>query len=403
MDTVSPSPIGTNSLAELEVVEAQIKKCLQDLSILNADECITRLAQSKRNEEKHGRPVAPETAEKITKLVTKLQSARKKNITLRTEQELLEKQLSSIEEGTQRADERHNALMSTTQNGTLSDMFGSENEAHTLKSTITSLVAEQNVLKQELSRKQQELSKLVNDLEICKQLEEEYLQTSTSLQVAKSQLIEVQDEESILNHITKRKALVEDDANKDEVMENVKLLEGDKTYLHTKLKNHSKQMESNNRTILTNGFTIAQLTTQLQCLAGVLRTENIALDKQRPGAPQEADGLVEASILEESASRYVSTRRALQDCEAKLQNRDTQVEVLECRVQILSRANQTAVRLAQLERKDQELEYAHMQNVMQQRQAMYVAASARLKSVQQQLKKKLKKTSESVSPPPPVQ
>eukprot|EP00759_Apiculatamorpha_spiralis_P050769 PhF_6_TR4891/c0_g1_i2/m.6913 len=230
-------------------------------------------------------PLPPKPLKKITKLVTKLQSARKKNITLRTEQELLEKQLSSIEEGTQRADERHNALMSTTQNGTLSDMFGSENEAHTLKSTITSLVAEQNVLKQELSRKQQELSKLVNDLEICKQLEEEYLQTSTSLQVAKSQLIEVQDEESILNHITKRKALVEDDANKDEVMENVKLLEGDKTYLHTKLKNHSKQMESNNRTILTNGFTIAQLTTQLQCLAGVLRTENIALDKQRPGAP----------------------------------------------------------------------------------------------------------------------
>eukprot|EP00760_Papus_ankaliazontas_P030549 PhM_4_TR4891/c1_g1_i1/m.80669 len=376
---------------EVHRIEGEIKQCVLDISKLQETEKLADMARSKAAAEKHGRLITTDDASRITRLLTSLKKLEKEETDLIKENEELATKVDRINKA---VDEKHEVL-ATLRESTChmhGDVFALENESTRLKKQLTALKDEQGRVKATLADKNNKLERLIKLLNTYNELEEQHLNVTTALKVKKAELSDVKQEEDTLKRIETRKLQLLDKVSKDNVRNDVRVLEGEKRSLHTRIQNRQKQKDVYQRAIVTHGYEIAQLERQLSFFADALKSAGVQMKPDRPGISSDAlDAPVHVSLLEEALSLVTARRRALDDREAMLETRDAQIEGLEQRVSILSRATHVASRLAQQSLKSQSQEYAHMQHLMEQRQNMFEEASEKLKEQQDYLRRKLEK------------
>eukprot|EP01012_Entosiphon_sulcatum_P001728 TRINITY_DN10329_c0_g1_i1.p1 TRINITY_DN10329_c0_g1~~TRINITY_DN10329_c0_g1_i1.p1 ORF type:complete len:457 (+),score=130.44 TRINITY_DN10329_c0_g1_i1:25-1395(+) len=354
---------------QLEQKNAELQRAEEERKILDELQTVNQMSIRKLERERDPRHQLPaETLDNVIRLEDQLRHQKRKGEQALKEKKASETQVQRLDKELERVkleiDQIQQETGWTPGPSTFKqpkDIRGQENRLQHLTVQVRRLEEEQRTNKQEQRQKTQQIEALSEQLDAKKHLEEDLYQAQTAIKMKDREIKELVDELKSLNriHVKKDKLITARDGEK-ESQAKIRQLEGDKRFLQAELAKHVEARRHNDRTLKSQQYRISLLVARLEAIATAVKErrvdrsfrESLGGATGAEGVELTEDGAVTVEAFENVQRDVEALRQQLLQRDAATVDRDTAVEALEKRVEVLAHSKRAESRASEAERKE---------------------------------------------------
>lgn len=330
---------------ELSKRETDVHHAVEEHNLVRQLQIVDNLTAQKMSKADPNRPnrmqISPESLARIIALKDEIKLESQRGSELAKETEIVRSELDTCEHAIADTEQKVEIVRINTgfdgRGGKPFDALDNVYKRHQLE--LAELEQEQKTIKARTKGLTTRIEELTHEVETLRQVEDEMEQAKLHLEDVSAAHKAKQGDLEGLRRIVQRKEKMLAQTDAKDLMKDVRQHEGDKRVLHADLNKQSDLVRINQRAVWANDDRIRKMEARLAALGGFL--EQIFQQQDEVGASQRPAEVppdateVSVELFDDAVNELVTARETLKARDAKLEELDAAVEVLERKVTIL--------------------------------------------------------------------
>eukprot|EP01063_Lacrimia_lanifica_P011283 TRINITY_DN1809_c0_g1_i1.p1 TRINITY_DN1809_c0_g1~~TRINITY_DN1809_c0_g1_i1.p1 ORF type:complete len:713 (+),score=373.30 TRINITY_DN1809_c0_g1_i1:77-2215(+) len=350
--------------------------------------------------------IRPEDQEQLVKLDDKLKLEKEKTAALERElRQVLLPQLRAKREAAEKANSDLEAMRQATgwderkQFSTHTQM-DRENQINELLNELANLQVEQATLKSQNIKKTAMIEKLAKKLMRKDEIEEDLENLREQLRQKELEYQDRVENVKTLKRILNKKGKLTDNLMKADDTAQIKALESDKRVLQHEIERHVKSRRAAEKTIQAQHHRLTQLDNRINAIASALselHNDDESAARYRPEAWVPGDATVSFADYNQLQETLQQCRQGLMSKDLEMLERDSNIEALEKKLEILRHAKSSNLTRANRDHKQLRAQFDMFMHFKDQQAAEAEAKKEELRAEMEDLDHKHKKISSSMN------